>query len=101
MTIPREKQRSFLRWFRTTAGPELTVYGAMKHELYQVSGKSLVGKQTIEEDRYIELVYFPDDFNIQHYFEKVKTDVYTWKLSRMYEKEFGAKNIELRVITSI
>lgn len=100
MTIPKEKQAGFIKWFKETAGPTLGKFGAKKHELYKVEDKQVVGRQFIEKDRFIERIYFDDKFNIQSYFETVRQDPQAWEISREYEEKFGATNIELRVLNS-
>jgi hypothetical protein len=101
MTIPKEKQEEFVKWFKEVAGPAFAGFGARKHEIFKVADEKIVGGQTSEKDRFIERVYFDDDFNIPDYFAKVKENPEAWKLSRMYEATFGAKDIELRIIESV
>lgn len=98
MTIPKEKQNEFIDWFNKIAGPKLSQFGALKHELYKVADKKIVGRQQIEKNKYIERIYFNDSFNIPDYFTAVKNDPQAWKLSRMYESVFEAKEVELRII---
>ena len=98
MTIPKDKQKDFIRWFKEVAGPILGVFGAKKHELHKVEDKQAVGRQLAESDRFVETIYFDDKFNIPDYFEAVKQDPRAWKVSREYEGKFGATNIELRVL---
>lgn len=101
MTIPEKKQEDFVVWFEKVAESQLNKFGAIKHELFKVADSEVVGKQKVEKDRYIERIYFNDDFDIPKYFSAVKADREAWKISRMYEEEFGANNIELRVLYSI
>ena len=101
MTIPVGKQKEFIKWFKEVAGPTFSSFGARKHEIYKVSDKQIIGRQEIEKDRYIERVYFDDDYDIPSYFAKVKTNKKAWKISRMYEDKYGAKNIELRVLQKV
>lgn len=101
MTIPGSKQKEFIEWFKETAEPVLAGFGAQKHEIYRVEDKQVIGRQTVEENRFIERVYFDDDFDIVSYFTKVKKNPEAWKVSRMYEGEFGAKDIELRVLITL
>lgn len=101
MTIPKEKQKDFVVWFDKVSGPQLNKFGAVRHELFRVADIEVVGKQKVEKDRYIERVYFNNDFGIPKYFAAVKADPEVWKISRMYEEEFGASGIELRVLYSI
>ncbi len=101
MTIPKEKQKDFLSWFKNTAGPQLNKFGAVNHEIYKIEDKQIVRRQTVEADRFIERVYFEDEFNISDYFEAVKQNPQAWKISREYEGKFGATNIELRVLKSV
>jgi len=98
MTLPVEKQVGFVKWFKEIAGPNLGKFGAVKHELYKVEGEEIVGRQTKETDRFIERVYFEDNFDIPSYFAGVKANLKARRLSRMYEEEFRAKDIELRVL---
>lgn len=100
MIIPEEKQKDFVKWFDKTAGPELGKFGAIKHELCRVADREIVGRQTVEKNQYVERVYFNDDFNIPNYFSSVKNDPDAWRISRMYELKFGAKEIELKVLYS-
>ena len=98
MTIPKNKQVAFVKWFNEVAGPTFEGFGAKKHEIYKVGDKKVTERQKVENNRFIERVYFDDDFDIPSYFAKVKADPEAWKLSRMYEDEFGAMDIELRVL---
>jgi len=98
MTIPEEKQEEFVKWFNETAGPILGGFGVKKHEIYKVANREIIDRQTVEKDKFIERIYFDDDFDLPSYFAKVKADPKAWKLSRMYEDKFGAKDIQLRVL---
>jgi hypothetical protein len=75
MTIPKEKQKEFV--------------------------KEIIGKQVREKDRFIERVYFDDNFNIPSYFTNVKDNPEAWRISRMYDGEFETKDIELRVLNEV
>ena len=101
MTIPKDKQAVFIEWFKEIAGPTFGKFGATKHEMFKVSDQQLISKQLTEENRFIERVYFKDNFDVASYFTKVKSDPEAWSLSRMYESEFGARDIELKVLEGI
>ena len=101
MTIPKGKQGAFLTWFEKIAGPALGRFGAKKHELYRIEDRQITDRQFVEKNRFVERIYFDDEFNIQNYFEAVKRDSKAWKISREYEEKFGAINIELRVLSSL
>lgn len=101
MTVPKAKQVDFIKWFKETSGPVLGGFGAIKHELYKVEDKEIVGHQLAEKDRFIERLYFNDNFDIPTYFESVKKDKDAWAISRMYESTFGAHDIELRILSQI
>ena len=101
MTIPKDKQESFVKWFKEVAGPTFSGFGAKKHEIFKIADKEHVGRQFVEKNRFVERVYFDDDFDIPSYFAKVKANPEAWKISRMYEKDFKAKNIELRVLEEL
>lgn len=100
MTIPKRKQKEFIKWFHEVAGPILGGFGAKKHELFKVESKQVIGRQFVEKDRFIERIYFDDKFNIPTYFEAVKQNPEAWKISRGYEGKFSATNVELRVLNS-
>ncbi len=100
MTIPKDKEQAFIKWFNETAGPTLEGFGAKKHELHKVEDKQIVGRQTLEKDRFIERVYFEDNFNLPDYFSMVKNNPEVHKLSQSYEEVFGAKDVELRILVS-
>ena len=101
MTIPAEKETAFIKWFKEIAGPAFAKFVASKHELYKVENNNIVGRQLTEEQRFIERVYFEDNFSIPDYFITVKKDPEAGNLSRMYENEFQAHDLELRIINSI
>jgi hypothetical protein len=101
MTTPKNKQKTFIKWFDEIAGPTFAGFGAKKHEIYKIEDNQIVGRQIVEANRFIERVYFEDDFDIPSYFANVKKDSKAWKLSRMYENTFGAKDIELRILISV
>mgnify|MGYP001577132717 FL=1 len=91
MTIPAAKQSEFEKWFKETAGPVLGKFGAKRHEIYK----------TVKENRFVERIYFDNDFDIPDYFVAVKADSNAWEISRMYEGKFGAKDVELKVLGEI
>jgi len=101
MTIPRNKQKDFLRWFKEVSGPILGGFGAEKHELHKVEEKQVIGRQFVEKDCFIERIYFDNKFNIPDYFKAVKENPKACKLSKKYEEEFGAINIELRILNPV
>jgi len=101
MTTPKSKQKAFIKWFDEIAGPTFAGFGAKDHEMYKVEDREIVGRQILEKDKFIERVYFDDDFDISSYFANVKKDSKAWKISRMYENTFGAKDIELRILNSV
>lgn len=100
MTIPKNKEQAFIKWFDETAGPTFEGFGAKKHELHKVEDKQIISRQISEKNRFIERVYFEDNFNIPDYFALVKSNPVANKLARSYEEVFGATNIELRVLIS-
>ena len=60
--------------------------------------KRIVGRQIIEANRFIERAYFEENIDVSVYFAKVKEDPKAWKLSRMHDGEFGATDIELKIL---
>jgi len=101
MTIPLEKETAFIKWFQEIAGPSLSKFGAIKHELYKVENHNIIGRQLTENQRFIERVFFEDNFSLSDYFSRVKADPEAWNMSRLYESDFQAQDIELRVLNSV
>lgn len=91
MTIPAGMQPAFEKWFKDAAGPVLGGFGAKKHDIYKIT----------KENKYVERIYFDNNFDIPGYFAAVKADPKAWKLSRMYEGKFGAKDVELKTLEEI
>ncbi len=56
MTIPKNKQAAFVKWFNEVAGPTFAGFGAKKHEIYKVGDKEAVERQKVENDRFIERI---------------------------------------------
>ncbi|PIV62540.1 hypothetical protein COS12_01970 [Candidatus Roizmanbacteria bacterium CG01_land_8_20_14_3_00_33_9] len=100
MTIPKMNQRAFLKCSREEISSTWKKFGCIKYELLKVENKPLVGKTVLEQDRFIERLYFGDSFNIPSFFEKIRKSPKAWKLSRKYEGKFGAHGIELRILIS-
>jgi len=69
--------------------------------LYKIADSQVIGRQLVEQNRYIERVVFDDNFDIPSYFAKVKADPEASKLARSYEDKFEAKDIELRVLLAV
>lgn len=98
MTIPEKHQEQFIKWFETSVGPTFKKFGAKKHELYRVQDVEVIGRQKVERNRFIERVYFDDDYELSSYFDGVKADDEAWKISREYEQRFKAEDVVLRVL---
>ncbi len=101
MTIPKEKQKDFKEASKGLFGPMWKKFGALDYKCFKIGDKKLIGRQTIESDRYVEQLYFDDSFDIPNFFTQVKEDKEANKISQKYEKEYGAHNIELRMLNSL
>lgn len=101
MTIPKDKQDEFIHCFHETLARNFQRFGAVSHELLKVADHEIVGRQLVEKDRFIERVFFDDDFEIPSYFDKVKADPEGYELSRSFEERFGATDVELRVLEEV
>jgi len=97
MTIPKKKQGAFLRCSKERFSPTWKKFGCVKYELLKVENKPIKGS-VLEKDRFFERVYFEGSFDIPSFFAKVKENPKAWELSRLYEKKFGAHDIELRIL---
>ena len=98
MTIPKSKQESFVKWFNEVSKDAFSCFGAKKHELYKIEDKEVLGIQTIEKNRFVERIYFDNEYDFTNFFRRVKSNPVTRHLSRMYEEDYGATNIQLRVL---
>ena len=100
MTIPKSKQDDFAKWFNEESKDAFDSFGAKKHELHKVEDEQVVGRQTIEKNSFIERIYFDNDYDFANFFRRVKSNPITRQVSRMYEDEFGAQDIKLRVLVN-
>ncbi len=96
MSIPKDKQKDFIDYAKKVLGPTWKKYGCKKHELYQVFEKIVIGKQTIEQDKFIERLYVEDSFDISNFYKVTKEN--ELEKTKSYEHQFGAYLIELRVL---
>jgi hypothetical protein len=91
MTIPEKRQEAFVAWFKEKAAPAFEKFGAIKHGLYKEKNKNV----------FIERLSFVDCFEVKDFFAEVKADPEARKLSRMYEGDFGARNVELKILEKV
>jgi hypothetical protein len=91
ITIPAGRQEAFETWFEEKGSEGFEKFGALKHELYRERGKN----------KYVERLFFVDSFDTKDFFAKVKADPKAWQLSRMYEGEFEAKDVEMKVLEKV
>ena len=80
-----------MAWFKEKAAPGFEKFGALKHELYKEE----------KRDVFVERLFFIDCYEVKDFFAEVKADPKAWKLSRMYEKDFGAKDVRLKVLDKV
>lgn len=99
MTIPVDKQEAFVEYCRMVLGPTWKKYGVKKHECYRVAEKAVVGRQMTEENRFIERLYFDDNFNIPNFYKEARQN--EPEKVRSYEEQFGASQIELRILEQV
>ncbi|MFC1790682.1 hypothetical protein ACFLZP_04340 [Patescibacteria group bacterium] len=98
ITIPKQKQPEFINYLEKVLGPTWKKFGCQKHEIYKVADKASVGKQKTERNRFIERLYFNNDFDLKTFFASVRKDEEANRISRSYEEVFGATNIQLRIL---
>ncbi len=101
MTIPTEKQEDFVKYSQNVLKPTWQRFGCKRYECHKVVGEKIIPKQIAENDKFIERLYFEDDFDVVGFFSAVKKDENANKISRSYEELFGARDIELRVLLSV
>jgi hypothetical protein len=99
MCIPKDTQDGFIDYAKKVLGPTWEKYGCKKYECYKVLDQRVAGRQTIEQDRFIERIYFDDDFDIQSFFKTIKDK--EPEKARSYENTFRAYQIELRIVGQI
>jgi len=100
MTIPSEKQKEFIKYSQKVLAPTWVKFGCLKYELHKVEENKTVERQLIEKNRFIERLYFADDFDVSGFFESVRKNEEAFRISKSYEDKFGAKKIVLRILGS-
>lgn len=99
MSIPKDKQRNFIEYSKKVLGPTWKKYGVKKHECCQIAEKTVVGRQLTEQNRFIERLYFEDDFDIPNFFKVAREK--ELEKTKSYEEKFGAYSIELRILNQV
>ena len=98
-SIPKDKQDEFVQYSKDILSPTWTKYGCRRYECVKIEDQKLVEGQNLEQDRFIERLYFDNDFNIQEFYRKARKG--DPDVVRSYEKKFNANNIELRILKQL
>ncbi len=99
MSIPKDRQKDFIDYAKKVLGPTWKKYGCRKHECYQVAEQVVVGKQITEQDKFIERLYFDDDFDIPSFYKITKEK--ELEKAKSYKNKFGACRIEVRILNQV
>ncbi|MBU0976292.1 MAG: hypothetical protein ABIE03_05525 [Patescibacteria group bacterium] len=99
MSISKETEAEFLKYVKEVLGPTWKKLGCQKHEIYKVTDKAIVGRQIVEQDRFIERLYFGDDFDISRFYSEARKKYL--EVVRSYEDMFGVYQIELRILKEV
>lgn len=92
MTIPANLHQDFIQHSQTALKPTWTKFGAVDYKLF---------KSETNPDKFIEQLFFPNNFDPQLFFQKVKSDPEAAKISQSYEQQFHATNIEKEIINQL
>jgi hypothetical protein len=101
MSIPRDKQDEFVRFYDQTMRPTWLKFGATKCELFKTFREKVAGQNSLPEDQFVEMLYLEQGLTAEDFFNKVKAVPEAWEISRQYEKRFGAKDIVMRVLQNV
>lgn len=98
MAIPKDKQNKFVRYYDQTMRPTWIRFGATKCELFKTFREKVAGENNFPEEQFVEILYLQKGLTAKDFFEKVKASSDAWEISRQYEKQFGAKDIVMKVL---
>ena len=101
MIIPKDKQSAFISFYDQTMRPIWLRFGATKCELFKSSREKVAGDNHFPEEQFVEILYLKEGLTAKEFFEQVKADPEAWKISRQYEKQFGARDIVMKVLKNI
>jgi len=101
MTIPKNKQDEFVSFYNQTMRPTWIKFGATKCELLKTFRKKVVGENDFLEEQFVETLYLKKGLTAEGFFEAVKAVPEAWEISRQYEKQFGAKDIVMKVLKGV
>jgi len=99
LSIPREKQTDFIRYSREVLAPTWKKYGCKRYECAKVEDQKLVDRQALEQNRFIERLYFENDFNIRKFYNDARQN--DPEITKAYEVKFNARQIELRILKQL
>jgi hypothetical protein len=98
MTIPKDKQKSFIKFYGEIMRPTWLKFGASRCELFKTYREKILGKNSFLEEQFVEMLYLEEGITAQDFFERVKAAPKAWEISRQYENKFGAKSIIMKVL---
>lgn len=101
MSIPKDKQDEFVRFYNQTMRPAWLKFGATKCEIFKTFRERAAGEDDFPENQFVEMLYLEEGLTAKEFFNKVKAVPEVWEISRQYEKRFGAKDIIMRVLQNV
>jgi hypothetical protein len=101
MIIPKDKQDEFVRYYDQIMRPTWIKFGATKCELFKSFREKVAGENNFPEEQFVEILYLQEDLTAKDFFGKVKASPEAWGISRRYEKQFGAKDIVMKVLRKV
>ena len=99
LSIPKDSQAEFIQYSKDVLAPTWKKYGCIRYECAQIEEQQIVGRQVIESGRYVERLYFNDDFDILNFYHTTREQVP--EVTKAYETQFGAHHIELRILRQL
>ena len=98
-SIPKDKQKAFIQYAKSVLAPTWEKYGCRKYELVKVKDQEIINKQIIEQNRFIERLYFNNDFNFNDFYQNVRE--HDPDIAKSYEEKFNVRNIQLKVLEQL
>ncbi len=89
MTVSNNLHQEFIEYSQNVLKPTWFKFGAIDYRLFE------------GENKFIEQLFFPEDFNPEEFFAKVKSDPKANEVSKSYEQHFQATNIQKEVLNQL
>jgi len=72
MTIPKDKQNEFVRYYDRTMRPTWIKFGATKCEFFKTFREKVAGENSFPEEQFVEILYLQEGLTAKGFFKKPK-----------------------------